>query len=329
MNRKGLLLILLAAVMALPSLAQGRKNMRLNEVLVQADSMAPGCKAGWLELYNSSYSSNGIEKMFITTLHADEIFTEANKDVDRDVVLREAAAKRPGECYEIPRGDERRTKIAPRSHVVFIADGDSTAGTFHLPFVLEPGKDNYIALYDVNGELVDEVTVPATLPAGCSYAYKAEGRLPIAGIADAADWQVRDGKTKAMAITPGNYNTRDLNNNIEDFHIHDPHGFAIALLAMSVVFSALLLLYICFKLFGKTLSSPESEQKPATVAPLAQPQSAANGDAQDEAIAAIAMALYEHLNAHDTESGVLTFDRDTHTAWTSKSAMMRQLPERR
>ena len=328
MNRKGLILLLTAVVFALPLLAQGRKNMRINEVMVQADSMAPGCHAGWVELYNSSYGTNAIEKMFITTLKADEIFG-ANTDEDKDVTMRRLAVECPGKMYEIPRGDERNTKISPRSHVVFYADGDSTAGTFHLPFVLTLGTENYIALYDVNGELVDEVTVPATLEAGSSYAVKSEGRLPIAGV-NADAWEVRNGKTKATAITQGNFNTRESNNNIEDFHIHDPHGFAIALLAMLVVFSALILLYICFKLFGKVSQSKVTD--PAVASPAAA-LSAADSDenkgGDDEVIAAIAMALYQHLNAHDSESGVLTFNRDTHTAWSSKAAMMRQLPERR
>ncbi len=322
---KKFVILLSALVLGTMSLsAQGRLNMRINEVLVQPDSTS-ACKAGWIELYNSSYGSNAIEKMFLTTMHPDELFTDANSDKDRDVVMREWAAS-DARCYEIPRGDERNTKVAPRSHVVFIADGDVARGTFHLPFILKPGEDNYIALYDVNGALVDEVTVPAMLPEGHSYAVD-ENKLPTVGVLADTCWQVRDGKTVATAITPGNYNTRDANENIEKFHVNDPHGFNIAFFAMAIVFSALILLFICFKLFGaiakRTAGSSEPEQ-PATVAATVEPK-AAEGD--DEVIAAIGLALYQHLNAHDNESGVLTFGQRGTSAWSDKSALMRQLPK--
>ena len=78
----------------------------------------------------------------------------------------------------IPRGDVD-TKVKPRTHVVFFADGDEAAGTFHLPFKFEAGKDNYIALYDVNGDLVDEVVVPANLPSGQSFARISEDNIDL------------------------------------------------------------------------------------------------------------------------------------------------------
>ena len=61
--------MLLCAILALPTLAQ-RKNVRINEVMVQQDSTGGN---GWVEFYNSSYSSTAVEKMFITTLSREEI----------------------------------------------------------------------------------------------------------------------------------------------------------------------------------------------------------------------------------------------------------------
>lgn len=322
--KKFALILVSVVVCSLTLGAQSRLNMRLNEVLVQPDSTAQD--GGWLELYNSSYGSVAIEKMFLTTMRPDELFTDANKDLDRDVIMREWAAT-DARCYEIPRGDERNTKIAPRSHVVFYTDGKPARGTFHLPFTLAADQDNYVALYDVNGALVDELTVPATLPVGHSYAVD-EPRLPQSAVLADSLWQVRDGQTVATAITPGNYNTRAANENIEKFHINDPHGYYIALFAMAIVFGALVLLYLCFKLFGTVAKRTAGDNEPEAIAPLATPvDTPAAGSNDDEVIAAIGLALYQHLNAHDHESGVLTFGPRGGSAWSDKSALMRRLPK--
>jgi len=321
--------MLLCAILALPTLAQGRKNVRINEVMVQQDSTGGN---GWVEFYNSSYSSTAVEQMFITTLSREEIQNvfEKNKGNNKKPkqILVELCEAQPMDIYEIPRGDERNTKIAPRTHFVMEADGDPKSGTFHMPFTFTPGKDNYIALYDVNGDLVDDVTIPASLNPGESYAIKAEGRLPSILGDNKTEWTVKDGKTIETAITRGNYNAREVNENIEAFHIKDPHGFWIALLAMTVVFCALALLYILFKLFGKFASRNLQSDVKEQAAPVAAQAAAvpASGDLDGEKMAAICFALYQHLNAHDQESGVLTLTPRDGSAWGSKAGLMRELP---
>ena len=170
MNKK-IILTLIAVVAAITASAQGRMDLRINEVMVQNDSNYVDQydhRAGWIEIFNASHGTNGIEKMFITTLKPDFIqdyfkAEEQKSNKKRNQLLQELRDSRPSEIFEIPRGDVA-TKVKPRSHVVFFADGNIEAGTFHLPFTMNPGQENYIALYDVNGDLVDEVTVPATLP---------------------------------------------------------------------------------------------------------------------------------------------------------------------
>jgi sodium pump decarboxylase gamma subunit len=270
--------------------------------------------------------------MFITTLSREEIQSvfdknKGNKKKPKQILV-ELCEAQPMDIYEIPRGDERNTKIAPRAHFVMEADGDPKSGTFHMPFTFTQGKENYIALYDVNGDLVDDVTVPATLNFGETYAIKAEGRLPSLLGDGKTEWTVKDGKTIETAVTKGNYNVREVNENIEAFHIKDPHGYWIALLAMSVVFIALALLYILFKLFGnfasRNLKDEEKEQAAAPVAAAAVP--ASSGDVDGEKMAAICFALYQHLNAHDNESGVLTLTPRDGSSWSAKPGLMRELP---
>ncbi len=334
MSKRALTLMLFCAILVLPTMAQ-RKNVRINEVMVQQDSTGGN---GWVEFYNSSYSTVAVEKMFITTLSREEITNHIKAVTDTsnmkpNKVLIELCKERPMDIYEIPRGDERNTKIAPRTHFVMEADGTPKKGTFHMPFTFTAGKDNYIALYDVNGDLVDDVTIPASLNYGETYAVKAEGRLPtILNDAIPVDsiWTVKDDSSIETAITKGNYNIREVNENIEAFHDKDPHGFWIALLAMSVVFSALTLLYICFKLFGKfasrNLKDDSKEQSAAPVAAQAASVPAASNDVNGETMAAICFALYQHLNAHDNESGVLTLSPRDGSSWANKSGLMRDLP---
>ncbi|MBQ9556780.1 MAG: OadG family protein [Muribaculaceae bacterium] len=332
MSKRALTLMLLCAILALPTLAQGRKNVRINEVMVQQDTTGGD---GWVEFYNSSYGTNAVEKMFITTLSREEIqkVFDMNKGTNKkpNQVLLELCEARPMDIYEIPRGDERNTKIAPRTHFVMEADGNPKAGTFHMPFTFTAGKDNYIALYDVNGDLVDDVTIPATLNPGETYAIKAEGRLPSVlndNIPADSIWTVKDGKTIETAITKGNYNIREVNENIDAFHDKDPHGYWIALLAMSVVFGALAILYICFKLFGIVSKRSAGDNEAEVSAPVAQAAAAvpASGDLDGEKMAAICFALYQHLNAHDQESGVLTLTPRDGSAWATKAGLMRELP---
>ncbi len=333
MSKRALTLMLFCAILVLPTMAQ-RKNVRINEVMVQQDSTGGN---GWVEFYNSSYSTVAVEKMFITTLSREEITNHIKAVTDTsnmkpNKVLIELCKERPMDIYEIPRGDERNTKIAPRTHFVMEADGTPKKGTFHMPFTFTAGKDNYIALYDVNGDLVDDVTIPAGLNYGETYAVKAEGRLPsILNDAIPADsiWTVKDNSTIEKAITKGNYNIREVNENIEAFHDKDPHGFWIALLAMSVVFSALALLYICFKLFGKFASrnlKDNSKEEPAAPVAAAAAAVPATGGTDGETMAAICFALYQHLNAHDTESGVLTLAPRDGSSWAGKAGLMRELP---
>lgn len=338
MNKK-ILLILIAVVAAITASAQGRLDLRINEVMVQNDSNyvdQDGHRAAWIEIFNASHSTNAIEKMFITTYKQDFIqnyfkVEEQKSNKKRNQLLNELAEKHGDSIYVIPRGDVD-TKVKPRSHVVFFADGKDAEGTFHLPFVLEAGKDNYIALYDVNGDLVDEVIVPAALPADNSFARSSEDAIDLhknSRCFDKSEWQVRDGQSEATAITPAKFNARPVNENIQKFKDEDGTGIWLTLMSMGVVFSALLMLYILFKLFGKffTANDKKKEDEVVDKAIDNEPTAESQPQGDDEAIAAICMALYQHFNAHDEESGVLTFDRSQqHGAWGSKGNLLRNRP---
>lgn len=338
MNKK-ILLTLIAVVATITVSAQGRLDLRINEVMVQNDSNyidQDGHRSAWIEIFNASHSTNAIEKMFITTYKQDFIQNyfkeeEQKSNKKRNQLLNELAEKHGENIYVIPRGDVD-TKVKPRSHVVFFADNKDAEGTFHLPFTIKAG--DYVALYDVNGDLVDEVIIPDNMPADQSFARISEDAIDLhkkSRCFDKAEWQMRDGKTEATAITPAKFNARPVNENIQKFKDEDPSGILLTLMSMGVVFSALLLLYILFKLFGKAFAAKDKKNEEEVVEKAIDNESI--GTAQDanndEAIAAICMALYQHLNAHDEESGIITIDHshEAHSAWGSKGNLLLRKPE--
>lgn len=306
MKRK-LLVLALAVVAAGASLcsAQGRTgSLFINEVMVQNDSNLVddfGQRSGWIELYNAKFAPLEISSVYITN--------------DRNNPTK----------YAVPLGDVN-TKIPKRQHVVFFADNMPSRGTFHVSFRLEPGKDNWIGLYDSDKiTLIDSVLIPASLPAGASYARTA----------DAADtWTVRnDSGADGDYITPSSSNIiRDTNPKIETFAERDSNGFAMTIMAMCVVFSALALLCVCFMVISAINQRAARKKEQAVAADTAEAtETVETGhDADEEVVAAIAMALHDHFDAHDRESAVLTINKvkRAYSPWSSKIYSMRHLPQK-
>ena len=79
------------------------------------------------------------------------------------------------------------TRIARRQHVVFFTDGLPNRGTFHTNFVLTPGQDNWVGVYDADGKLIDSVIVPASLGSDQTYARMTDGD---------ESWHVRTARMK-------------------------------------------------------------------------------------------------------------------------------------
>lgn len=307
MKRKLFIIATLVAVCCGIASAQARKGLRINEVMVTNDSNFVddyGQNEAWIELFNSTFGPLEISSVYLTT--------------DRN----------QPKMYPVPLGDVN-TRIPKRQHVIFWADGKPTRGTFHTSFKLDPTKENWIGIYDADGKtLIDEVTVPVLAP-NTSYARREDGR------GEGADaWEVRDGSTPTLYITPSSNNViKDTNKKVDKFHELDENGFGLTITAMGIVFSALLLLSICFWIISRINASRSRRKKmvaqginPAEVSREEHPE----GDSGEE-IAAIAMALYEHLNAHDKESAVLTINkvRRAYSPWSSHIYSLRQMPNRK
>ena len=283
--------------------AQSRGALRINEVMVVNDDNVVddyGRHTAWIELFNSGFAPLEISKIYITN-------DKANPTM-----------------YPVPLGDVN-TRIPKRQHVIFWADGNPTLGTFHTNFTLEPGKDNYIAIFDADGHtLIDEVTVPADLVPNTSYARSIDG---------SGEWQVRAATGDNDYITPSSNNViKEGNSKVQFFSERDENGLGLTVMAMCIVFSALLLLSICFYIINRIGAAvlrrnkmKSQSQQPSEAATAEKP----SHDSGEE-IAAIVMALHEHLNVHDRESTVLTLNkvRKAYSPWSSKIYNMRELPNR-
>lgn len=301
MKRKIFLIAVASLLAGATAFAQGRKALRINEVMVENESSIVddyGQHQAWIELFNSNFAPLEISSVYLTN---DSLNPKK---------------------YPVPLGDVN-TRIAKRQHVVFFADGQPDKGTFHTSFVLEPGKDNWIGLYDADGiTLIDQVVVPASLTADNSYARTVDG---------IGDWAVRDGG-KAY-ITPSSANIiKDSNHKIEEFAERDSAGLGMTVMAMCIVFTALLILCLCFYGIGKINAafSAKNKMRAQGVNKHEVAEDYAVHDSGEE-IAAIAMALYEHLNAHDTENTILTINKvkRAYSPWSSKIYSIRELPNRR
>lgn len=299
---KRLLILLCLAVSASALHAQGLKDIRINEVLVDNRTSYVddhGNHVGWIELHNTGYSSVNIGGAYLTVKQGDATRT-----------------------YRIPKNDAR-TQIAPQGYVIFFADSTSNRGTFHTNFVLD--ETGYIAFMDQGKNVMDSVV------------YDVKAQLPDVSIG----WSFHP-KTGDLTfgplpgITPMQANeTEEVMPAAEKFRQRDPSGAVMAITAMSVVFSALILLYLFFRTIGKTMNRATQKKEQKTAAPAAATAKTASASTDQligEEIAAIAIALrrYEE-DLHDIESHVLTINRvaRVYSPWSSKIYGLNNQPIRK
>lgn len=304
----GIFLSLVLALGFFTSCGKERSNSKLllNEVLVNNVSNFQddyGIHSAWIEIFNKTYGSADLAGCYLKfSCH-------------------------PGDTvsYFIPKGDVL-TVVKPHQHALFWADGKPNCGTFHTNFILDPQSSNWIGLYDSGRKLLDQVVIPAgALQADQSYAR----------VNDAADeWEVK-GASDDKYVTPSTNNkTISSNAKQEKFEQHDSIGIGMAISAMSVVFTGLILLYIAFRIIGR-MSVSLSTRNAMKVKGITDKQEAKEkelGHAPGEVFAAIAMAMHEMQNdVHDVEDTVLTITRvkRSYSPWSSKIYTLRETPHKK
>lgn len=116
----------------------------------------------------------------------------------------------------------------------------------------------------------------------------------------------------------------------------DPHGLTLSVVAVVVVFSALLILYLLYSLSGGIFTG-KFRRKPRTKPADADTAAAialalhlhVSQDCPDDEAAAIAAALHMYLSdgVHDTEPGIITIRRELPSSWGDKSKLFRKKPQ--
>lgn len=290
----GIAIVVLTILVTKDLYAQNATDLRLNEILVFNDSSAVddfGMRSPWIEIFNSAYNNVNIAGCYLTD------------DLDEPTK------------YWIPTGIST-TNIPGRNYIVFWADNHPTRGIFHLNFTLSEGKT--IALFDANGKtLIDKIEIPIGQKPDITY-----GRQ----FNDSNEWVYLD------KSTPGANNdyTRKKSSG-EKFVEFDPYGVGMTVIAMSVVFAALALLFIIYKNMGRYFIKRSAVVKklstPAEKSAGVQPQEEMSGEVN----AAIALALHLYQSEmHDYENTVLTIQKvsKTYSPWSSKIYTLRKTPNK-
>lgn len=293
------ILVLGFLFVTLTATAQSQNNMRLNEVLLHNTSDFQddfGQHNSWIELFNESYGTVDIGGCYLTN--------------------------DPGnlKMYIIPKGDVL-TKIKPRQHILFWADNNPFHGTFHTNFTIEAGKEILFVASD-GRTIIDRITIPE-MDENKSYGRLKDGIGSFDGKTEGWDFLT---KTSPSTNNAG----VDQESKSQIMRETDPYGWIMAVTAMSVVFTALLILALLFKLTGR-MSVKNANKKTAQVAQKSGNAPVCATDVAGETYAAISMALHlynEANNSHDEESFVVTMahtDR-TYSPWSSKIYTLRQTP---
>ena len=319
-------LILLLGVLVCASnvYAQNMSDMRLNEVLVtntEGFEDDYGYRSGWIELFNTSYGTVDIAGCFLST--------------DPDNLT----------MYRIPKGDVL-TKVQPRQHILFWADGVANRGTFHLGFTLDNAKELIFTAAD-GRTVIDRVVFPA-LDTNKSYGRKVDGIGSVSETgavyksfrnskleAEAkADTSTEHGWIKMDNPTPSTNNaTLDGESKSAMMAQSDPYGIFLTLTAMCVTFLALAILFLVFKQIGKFHIKKKSENAVKAVEGTKNSAKAdTSGQVSAETYAAISMAIHMFMQeneAHDFEDTILTINKvsRTYSPWSSKIYTLRETPQ--
>ncbi len=293
-------------------------DLRINEILIKNDTNYVdeyGRRVPWLEIYNTAYNSVNISECYIT---------------DDTTGLADGTGK--AHWYHIPKGDPK-TLIDQRSTIVFYLDGTPLYGTFHVNFDPSNSRTNYIALISSNGKtLIDLMEYPVelrdtNLSYGCfddGLAYKDDNGKKVANVG------------YMEHFTPGSTNNIVVGRTKAEVLLQDdPYGIGLAIISMSVVFSALILIFCMLKIFGKVSKAKSRKAAEATAQTAAAADTAAlvvEEEEQEsitgEEVAAISMALHLYFNGmHDEESEVITIVNPSahYSPWSQKELTMKRV----
>lgn len=294
------IIYLFATVALLSGCSSKVKNPEwvINEVMVVNESSfmdGYGQRHAWIEIYNNTAKTMDLGGRYLSN--------DPNNP----------------KKYAIPRGDVL-TRVKPHQHALFFADEKPINGTFHLNFLLDPAKENWIGLYDNDGKtLLDEITVPAGMMADQTFGYDQDGFKYDEEGTHTAQILERVTPSSNNAILEENPKVKYLTEN-------DADGGLLTFTSMLVVFLGLIALYFFFKLSGN-IAKNMSQRQVAKSGTLSAARS--HSHLSGEVLAAISAAIHElKEDQHDIESTILTIHqvKRNFSPWSTKRQSLRELP---
>ncbi len=284
------LLLIYSSAFSFVCFSQTQQDLRINEILIVNENgitNEKGLKAPWIEIFNTAYNSVSLGGLYIT---------DDPHKLDK---------------FLIPKISPT-TVLHQRGYLILWADGDISQGVLHTDFKITEAT-RFIALVESNGKtIIDSVTIPHNAIADVSYARQSDGgETWIAGKSASPGFE----NLKSVIVPTG-----------EVFKKHDPTGIGMSIIAMTVVFGSLIILYVVFKNIAKIYSL---DLKKAKLIKKGKIKEAAiiKGDTTGEVATAIAMALHLYSEQlHDEENTVLTITRVSrnYSPWSSKIYGLRQ-----
>lgn len=303
---KKLLSIIVATITVSFCYGQGLKDIKINELLIKNVTSTTDDHSNhtsWIELHNTGYTSANLAGAHL------------NYICDGDTIK-----------YKIPKNDNR-TVIAPQGYLMFYASGSTNKGTFHTNFELSSDAVHeaaMIILADQSGAtIIDSVTY---------YPAKQRADVSIGRIADLKDSE-KIVFIELKGITPMQSN--ELEEKIskdEIFRTEDPTGKDMAIVAMAVVFTALAVLFLIFKVMGIAMQAQMRKKENSSMTTSKVAANLINGEGSDisgEQVAAIAIAMdLYYTEKHDIESEIMTINRvaKLYSPWNSKIHTLTKIP---
>lgn len=297
---KRFLLTIIGVLCAASLAAQGIHNVRINEVLVDNQNNYVddyGHRSSWIELFNNGYEAVDVHSCYLVATKAD------GSEVG----------------YAIPRGDAA-TKMKSQSYLVFFCEGTDTKGTFYTNFKL----DNVVKLTLYNADrktVIDEFRIDpsAQVPdISIGYMTSSDGEPAVVKLPRTTP----NATNETLSDTPKH----------EIFRQRDESGVVMAIIAMSVVFSALVLIFLVLKGFGKFMIWFHGRKDKKVDTETAAPKKKKASEQFEEELAAIALAvkMYQE-DLHIKESTVITINRvnRVYSPWSSKIHGITSLPTKK
>lgn len=307
--------MLAALLITASTFGQSVRDLRFNEILINnKDNFDDeyGRHVPWVEIFNTAYNSVNLAGCYLTD------------DTTGFAAGKKKGGVEPKHWYRIPKTDIK-TNMAQRTYIVFYLDAQPLYGTFHVNFDPRTSKTNYIALISADGkDLIDLMYYPKEdlLDTTLSYGLMEDGITGNAGFLD--------------QFTPGSSNeTQAKVSKQERLKRDDPYGIGLAIISMSVVFTALILIFVMLKLFGWSSKKLAQKNAKKTETPVVANVANVDGEKQEdeqltgEEAAAIATALHLHFNSmHDEESEVITINMPSkhYSPWAQKELTMKRPP---